>query len=159
MRFFPLIRNSSGRRVPCLIQGTTAEAAAAVILRAQLPSQAKQTNKRGEDDSADIFATPGRSAASNFDGDEAFLPPEGGFRWSKWIIKVYKSTSQPSDCSLCSAALSSAKCREVFLFFPSVSPLSFFFSQTNVLEAGNKASRTDYCAAAPHRQSKLCLAS
>lgn len=73
---------------------------------------------------------------------------------SKWIKKVYKSTSQPSDCSLCSAALSSAECHEVFFS----SPQSLFF-QTNVLEAGNKASRTDYCAAAPLRQSKLCLAS
>lgn len=36
---------------------------------------------------------------------------------------------------------------------------SLFFFHTNVLEAGNKASRTDYCTVAPLRQSKLCLAS
>lgn len=51
-----------------------------MILRAQLPSQAKQTNKSGsEDDSAHIFATPGGSVGSNFDDDEALCRRRAAF--------------------------------------------------------------------------------
>lgn len=71
------------------------------------------------------------TVVSKFYWDRGFHSWEG---WvSKWIKKVYKSTSQPSDCSLCSAALSSAKCHEVFLFS------SLFFRQMSWRQGTKRA--------------------
>ncbi len=135
--------------------------ASAAILYPQLQVKTKQTNmvfKLREDDNLDSLQTSlphlkdsGIKVELNRDGD-FYIELGGGWK-SKWIKRFINQ--QVNHQIVASAQQPSHQPNAMKFFF--LLALSFF--HTNVLEAGNKASRTDYCAAAPLRQSKLYLAS
>lgn len=91
--------------------------------------------------------------ASKFNRDEGFYSWVGGVGRVNGLKRFINQ--QVNHQIVASAQQPSHQPNAMKFFFL----LGLFFFQTNVLEAGNKASRTDYCAAAPLRQSKLCLAS